>query len=203
MASETDCLNDALSQIGAAAISAIDDGSINARHCERMYPALRDSILRMHHWNFAVKRVELALDVTAPVTGFAYAYTLPSDNLKVIEYAGANPTVSGEPYGLITDQYRTIPYYKIESGKLLSNDGQAWIVYLRRVTNLDEWDALAYQVLCAWLASKLALAIPKDAKKSGELLNMAVNVLLPQALAVDGQEGSTDRFIVDDLTWGR
>lgn len=203
MASETDCLNDALTQIGAATVAAIDDGSANANKCLVLYPPLRDMLLRMHHWNFAVKRVELALDVTAPVTGFAYAYTLPSDNMKVVEYAGANPVVSGEPYGLITGDQRAIPYYKIESGKLLSNDGQAWIVYIRRVTNADEWDSLFYQVLTTWLASKLALAIPKDTKKSAELLNMAVNVLLPQALAVDGQEGSTDRFIVDDLIWGR
>jgi hypothetical protein len=201
--SETDCCNDALGQIGAAKITAIDDESINANHCLVFYPPLRDSLLRSHHWNFSITRVQLAQDVAPPVTGFAYAYTLPPDCLKVIEYAGSNPVLSGEPYGLITDQYRPIPYYKIEGGKLLSNDGVAYIVYIRQVTNADEWDALFYQVIATWLASKLAAAIPKDMKKSAELLNVAVNVLLPQALAVDGQEGAQDRFIVDDLIWGR
>lgn len=202
MPSETDCLNDALGQIGAAKVTAIDDGSINANHCAIFYPPLLDSILRSHHWNFSVTRVELALDLAAPVSGFAYAYTLPPDNLKVIDYAGANPSTLAVPY-VLWYGLRYKPFYKIEGDKLLSNDGTAFIVYLRRVTNPDEWDALFYQVVATWLASKLALAIPKDAKKAAELLNLAVNVLLPQATAVDGQEGSVEAFVVDDLLWNR
>jgi hypothetical protein len=202
MASETDCLNDALGQIGAASISAIDDGSTNANFCLRFYAPLRDGLLRSHHWNFAIKRVELALDVVAPVTQYAYAYTLPADNLKVIDYAGANPTSLVAPY-VLWPGVRYQPIYKIESGKLLSNDGQAWITYLRRVENPDEWDALFYQVVATQLASKLAAAIPKDMKKAEALLSQAVNILLPLALASDGQEGSTEPFVVDDLTWGR
>lgn len=202
MPSETDCLNDSLMMIGAAKITSIDDGSTNANACKIFYPSLRDSLIRSHHWNFALTRVELALDVAAPEFGFAYAYTLPPDNLKVLDYGGAAPSTATFPYALWPgSRYR--PYYKIESGKLLSNDGQAWILYLRRVTNPDEWDALFYQVVATQLASKLAAAIPKDMKKASELLSQAVNVLLPLALASDGQEGSTEPFVVDDLTWGR
>lgn len=202
MPSETDCLNDALGQIGAAKITSMEDGSTNANACKIFYPSLRDGLIRSHHWNFAIKRVELALDTTAPTFGFAYAYTLPPDNLKVLDYGGASPSTATFPYALWPgSRYR--PYYKIESGKLLSNDGQAWVVYLRRVTNPDEWDALFYQVVATQLASKLAAAIPKDMKKAAELLSQAVNVLLPLALASDGQEGSIEPFVVDDLTWGR
>ena len=91
MPSETDFLNDALGQIGAARITAIDDGSVNANHCSTFYGPLRRSVLRSHHWNFAETRVELAQDVAPPAFEFAFAYTLPADLLKIKEYFGTNP----------------------------------------------------------------------------------------------------------------
>ena len=84
MPAEVDCLNDALSQLGAATITDIADGSTNANHCLRLYPALRDGLLRSAHWNFAMTRVELAQDVTPPLFEFSYAYTLPADCLKLV-----------------------------------------------------------------------------------------------------------------------
>ncbi len=203
MSSETDCCNDALSQIGAQHIANISDGTTNANLCLIFYPALRKALLRSHHWNFSITRVQLAQSTSVPVSGFAYAYTLPPDHLKVIDYAGSLPVIIGIPYGMISNGVRITPVYRIERNLLLSNDGQAFIVYLRDVTNLDEWDGLAYQVLVTQLAAKLAAAIPKDMRKSSELWNLAMNVLLPAALAVDGQEGSIESYQVDDITWGR
>lgn len=201
MPSETDLLNDALSQIGEVGIGSIDDGTTNANYCKTLYPALLDSILRSHHWNFALKRMSLAQDVTAPVYEYNYAYTLPSDLLKLVAYAGANTSSSVMWW---VDGVRVSPLpYKVEGRKLYSNEGTVWIQYISRVTNPSEWDALFYQVVATWLASKLAMAITKDARKSGTLLQQAVTVLLPMALAVDGQEGSTEPFITDDLLWGR
>jgi hypothetical protein len=202
MADETDLLNDALSQCGAAPIASISDGSINANHCLRFYPPLRDALLRMHHWNFAVTWVQLAQDVTPPIAEFAYAYTLPPDCLKVINYGGSNTSAS---YTLVSPDagIRNVATYKIERRKLVSNDGIAYIQYIRRVTNPDEWDGLFYQLLSTWLASKLAMAITKDPTLSMALLQQARGVLLPEALAVDGQEGSVESYVVDNLLWGR
>lgn len=200
MPSEVDLLNDALSQIGSSPILSIDDGSISANHCQRLYPALRDALIRGHHWNWAMTRVELAEDATPPATEFAFSYTLPSDCLKVVEFAGSNLRTPDSIPLLDTHGVFT---YKIEGRKLLTNYGSALIVYLARVTNPDLWDPLFYQVLSTWLASKLASAITKDDRKSSELLNKAVTVLLPLATAVDGQEGSVETIISDVLTWGR
>lgn len=199
MPSEVDLLNDALAQIGATAITAIDDGSVNANHCQRVYPALRDGLIRSHHWNWALRRVELAQDATAPPFGFAFSYTLPADCLKIVEFNGANITTSA-----MTQQTPSgVSLYVIEDRKLLTNYGTALIVYLARVTNPDVWDALFYQTVATWLASKLASAITKDDRRAKSLLSDAVTVLLPLATAVDGQEGSTQPFISDSLTWGR
>ena len=199
MADETTLLNAALSKIGASVITGIDDGTVNANHCKRIYPELRDSLLRSHHWKFARKRVELVVDAAAPAFEFAYSYTLPSDCLKVIEYNGAN--VSSDTtllYGV-----QVIYNFQVEGNKLLTNDGTVKIVYIRRVTDPGQMDALFYQLLATWLAGELASAITKDVNISTKLLKQATEILLPQAVAVSGQEGSVPVFVVDDLTWGR
>jgi hypothetical protein len=201
MPSETDCLNDALSQVGAAPISAIDDGSTNANYCLTFYPSLRDGLLRSHRWNFAETRQELAQEVTPPVTEYTYRYALPNDPycLKVHEYAGGNPVaVVAWPF-----EQQLLPRYKIEGRFLVSNDGQAFIVFTGRIENPDLWDATFYQLMTTWLASKLATAIHHDQKMSAALLTNATTILLPLATAVDGQEGSQEPFIVNNLLWGR
>lgn len=202
MASETDLLNDALSLIGASPVTAIDDGSVSANHCQRLYPALRDALIRGHHWNWAMTRVELSPDAVPPITEFMFSYTLPSDCLKVVEFAGADLDTS-----VLVPLWdsRTTSYfqYKIEGRQLLTNYGTAFIVYIARVTNPDLWDPLFYQVVSTWLASKLASAITKDDRKAAELLKEAYNVLLPLAMAVDGQEGSVVPNVSHALTWGR
>ena len=202
MPSETDLLNDSLSLIGAAPVTAIDDGSVSANHCQRLYPALRDALIRSHHWNWAMTRIELDQDAIPPTTEFAFSYTLPADCLKVVEFAGADMDTS---LSIPSFDTRMTSYfqYKIEGKKLMTNYGSAFIVYMARVTNPDLWDPLFYQVVASWLASKLATAITKDERKATELMKTAYGVLLPLAMAVDGQEGSVTPNTSDALTWGR
>jgi hypothetical protein len=201
VATETECLNDALGQIGAARITSIDDGSVNANHCLVFYRPLRDGLLRSHFWNFALKWVELAQDVPAPTLGYSYSYELPSDFLRLKQYAGSLPTTP-DAFWFLHPGTRFLTNYKIEGTKLRTNDGQAFIQYVRRIDNPDEWDPLFYQGVATTLASKLAMAIRKDPKLSMALLSQGES-FISQAMAIDGQEGSSEPFVSDDLTWGR
>lgn len=202
MSTETDLCNDALSQLGAATITSLGDGSINSNHCQRFYPQLRDARLASHHWNFALTWVQLSPDVTGPIAGFNFAYTLPADCLKVVNYGGALPSSPPLIMTYNSPYTRILVQYKIEGRKLVSNDGTAYIQYLRRITNPDEWSPLFYQGVSSALASKLAMAIPKDEKKAIALMQMA-EMTFATAMAVDGQENSIEPYIVDDLIWGR
>ena len=198
MASETDLLNDALSQIGADTITAIDDGTTNANHCQRLYPLLRQGLLRSHHWNFAMAREALAQDVGTPPFEFAFQYTLPPRLLKIVGYNGANQST------LTIGQWRSVmTRYRIEGRKLLSNDGTALIVFIQDITNPDLWDALFYQACAKALAAKLATAINKDFKLAMALKADFLRDDLPLAMAADGQEGSVEPFMSDELLWGR
>lgn len=200
MPAEVDVCNVALARVGASRITGIDDGSTNANHCLTLYPPLRTSLLRSHHWNFAMTSVQLAQDESTAEIDYVYAYTLPSDCLKVVEYSGGAPTAA-----LVTvpGLRPHVGQYVIRGRKLLSNDGEAYITYLRDVDNPGEWDGLFFQVVTWWLASDLAAAILKDAGLAQKYLQIATALLLPMASAVDGQEGTVVPMVVDDLTWGR
>lgn len=202
MPSTTDLLNGSLGLIGASRITNIDDGSVNANHCKVFYPSLLDSLLRMNHWNFATGRANLVAAVAPPLFEFAFSYPLPADLLKVREYNGtilSNAVLSS--WWWFNGTY--VQRYTIEGRNLLSNEGVVQITYTARVTDPNIWDSLFYQTMMHWLGSLLANAIPKDSRKATALMQQAVQVLLPQALAADGQEGTVTPFIADDLIWGR
>lgn len=197
MASETDFLNGALGQIGAAAITDINAAEPNANWCRIFYPQLRKALFRAHHWKCATRRKSLALDATAPAFEYAFAYNLLTDSLKIQEYNGAVVSVD------ITDNtWFMHPRFRIEGRQLLSNDSVAMVIETYDNTNVGTWDSLFYQALQLQLASYLIGAIYKDPQRAANKLVEFQNVL-PSAVGVDGQEGSPRTTIVDDFIWGR
>lgn len=198
--SVTDVCNDALGQIGAERIADIDDGTPNAAWCKVFYDRLRMSLLRMHYWNFAEARAELAMNLAPPAFEFANSFALPPELLRIKEYNGHFiPNAAVDP--VYWNRY--LGFYKIEGRNLLTNDGQVKIVFVQDVQDPTIWDALFGQVLTTALASRLATSIAKDHKMGAELFSRAYGVLLPSALAVDGQEMVTTPYVSDDLVWGR
>ena len=117
-------VNNALIKIGASAILTLTENSEAARAANLIYEQIRDACIRDHVWNFAIRRVELAQNSTAPAFEFSYQYNLPSDCLRVLRM---------EDMGM---------YYKIEGGKLLTDEGTAKILYLARVEDVNLFDSL-------------------------------------------------------------
>jgi len=60
---DVDICNGALLELGEEVIVALSDNNKRARACNQRYADIRDSILRSHLWNFAVKR-ETLIDQT-------------------------------------------------------------------------------------------------------------------------------------------
>lgn len=86
MASEVDICNLALARLGDnATVASIDppEGSAQAEHCARFYPVARDSLLEMHAWKFATRRVLLA-QLTTDTWNWSFAYAEPTDALKLL-----------------------------------------------------------------------------------------------------------------------
>lgn len=151
--SVVDCCNSALQRVGATTITSLSDNSPEARACSVAYDSNRRDELRKHSWNFAISRVVLAPDATAPAFDYLYQFTLPSDCLRVLRPPTANLD------------------WMIEGRKILSNDDAT--LYLRYISDVTEpaiWDASFYNVVTAALAIDICERLTQSNQKKQGLI---------------------------------
>ena len=130
-----DCCNSALQRVGAAPIMSLTENTPEARACAIAYDSNRRDELRKHPWTFAIKRVVLAPDETAPEFDYTYAFTVPSECLRILRPA----TVALD--------------WVLEGRKILSNTSNVLnLRYLADITDPTQWDANFYNVVAGALA---------------------------------------------------
>lgn len=174
---ETKIANIALSYIGAEEISDINTTtSEEARQVRTHFDLARDSLLRQHAWNFAVKRASLVQSSTTPVSGYAKAYLLPSDFLRPL---AVNDTDAWEP----SDRY------SVENGLLLCEEGTAVLRYVARIDDASQWDALFTQAMTLELASRIATTLAQAPQMAAELANKA-RYAVGEAMKMDANENN-------------
>lgn len=117
---------------------------------------------------------------TRPSFEWDYQYVLPSDYLRMIyNYSENESDLPNERF-------------TIESKKLLTNDDEALIVYIRQVTDPAEFDPLFVEILVLQLALKLINPIAGTGTISlKEEIKNDLKVLIPQAKAICRQETNT------------
>lgn len=149
-----DCCNSALQRVGAASILSLSDNSPEARACSVAYDSNRRDELRRHPWNFAIKRVVLAPDATAPTFDFKYAFSIPSDCLRVLRPNTADLD------------------WQIEGRKILTNDST--VLNLRYVADIEDcaqWDASFYSVCAIALAIDIVEKLTQSNVKKKSLFD--------------------------------
>ena len=179
-ASETTICNLALGKLGARRIIELNEESTEARACLLHYAETRDEVLRHHRWNFAIKRetlVELALP---PVFGWGIQYELPSDCLRILDLNGYN--LARRP-GL----------WEVEGRILLTNEPNAEIRYICRVTDCNLFDSLFVEALALKLASKIAMPINGSPNMAGQFLGEYERVTGARARRTDAFESNPVR----------
>jgi hypothetical protein len=160
MASEVDICNLALARLGDnATVASIDppEGSAQAEHCARFYPVARDSLLEMHAWKFATRRVLLA-KLTVESWDWAFAYAEPTGALKLLGVLSATASNDDE----------TQPYEAESAANgtsiILTNQEGASLRFVARVTDTTKFSPLFVDALAWLLASYLAgLVLKGDA----------------------------------------
>lgn len=173
----TDIANRALDEIGAAAILSIDDTTQPAQLCARKISPLRDALLRRHPWNFAMARASLTALPTPPVWGFAFAYTLPADYLRMGSLNVSDPET----------------VYKIEGGTLVTDIGPSLdILYVQSPADSARYDPLFLGVLVLALARDLAKPVANDSSLRDQL-NRAMEDAFRTARSADAAEGTADQ----------
>ncbi len=169
MASEVEICNVALSHLGdTASVASLSppEGSAQAEHCARFYPIARDSLLEMHDWGFASRRVALA-QLTSEASSWAYAYACPSDLLRAIAVldpgAGDDTEIAFSMYGgpgsaptYLTPQPFTIETLASGARVVYTNQASATLRYTRLVTDTTQFSPLFTMALGWHLASMLA-----------------------------------------------
>jgi len=152
MASEVDICNLALARLGDnATVASIDppEGSAQAEHCARFYPVARDSLLEMHAWKFATRRVLLA-QLTTDTWNWSFAYAEPTGVLKLLAVlpASASSDADTQEYEAETDGNGT-PI-------ILTDQEGASLRYVAHVTDTTVFSPLFVDALAWLLASYLA-----------------------------------------------
>lgn len=169
--------NAALARLGEARIVDLLDDNVAARACHAMLPIARAEVLRSHRWNFATARATLAALGEAPAFGYARAYGLPADNLRVLEVNGVSGT--GGPGAA----------WEVEGEHLLCQDETCHLVYVRDEDNYHRWDPLAQAALILLLASRIAPAIMGGSThRAQELREEYDRLIAPIARRIDANE---------------
>jgi hypothetical protein len=161
--SRTDICNSALLRLGAATIADITDNSPEARACAIQYDSNRRSELRRHPWNFAIKRVVLAPDTTAPAFEFDAAFSLPADCLRVIlpNDSTIDWVIEG---GKILTSWSSSPVTGSTTANTLS------LRYVQDIEDVTKFDPAFYDALCVALATDLCEKLTTSNAKKQALM---------------------------------
>lgn len=182
---ELDLANAALGLIGEAPLSSFSDDRPAATAIQSRLPNLRDALLRSHPWNFAVTRAQLSRLAAAPDFGFAHAYMLPDDYLRLMA---------------VNDGRDNFQIERFSAMRVLLSDADAIdLRYIARITSPGGWDALFYEAMAAILALDLASSVLKGDTESVQRTRALALERVALARSIDGQENPPGEIFTDDF----
>lgn len=154
--SQTRVANHALQKLGAQLITSMDEDTREARTVKACYSILRDRELRAHSWNFSIKRVALAPSATVPAFGFAKAFPLPADCLRILPPA--------------RDVDWTIENIN-GAAHILTNEGTViYLRYVARITDEAAFDELFVDMLACKIAWHCCETITQSNQKKADVM---------------------------------
>ena len=186
---ETSICNQALGRIGANQIKNVEtDTTVPAIQCRLHYEQTRDSLIRSYKWRFASGRETLSQDTETPDFEWDFQYPLPDDFM-------ADKSIYEGRFSDIN--FRN---YTLEGNLLLTNEDTMEIRYIKKVTDVLEFDSLFVKVLILLLADVLIGPLAGGDAKIQRKIDNALDELMPAVRALDGQETNTaGRF--ESGTW--
>lgn len=182
---ETDvtAINNALSRFAGGKIESLGDDSDLAVICAGVYPTLRDHLLCIHPWRFAVRKRQLARSAeVVPLNEWQNAFSLPENML------------SG-PWAVFGDG-RQLPshVYEVYGGHVYCDYDTVIVDYTVRVDE-SEWPTWFFNLVVTAAAADLCTPVADQVTKSRELREIAFGPpadrgrggLFSQCRRLDGQ----------------
>lgn len=201
--------NLALSAVGSrSSIAALSEGSVEANSCGLHYTPALEAVLQAAHWNFARKQGTAALlkdgtvvGGTPPPAPWLYEYAYPADCLQIRYVLPQLASAQGVVPGTVpTQAVATAPVYFIlssdtdaggnDTNVILTNQPQAILVYTKRITNPNLFDAVFVDAFAYYLASRICFNLTGDKQIARDIFKIA-DALSRQARASNGNEGIT------------
>lgn len=145
----------------------------------RLVTVVFDSTIRElgrdHEWNCLRMRQDIPQLTATPDFGYDFQYQLPGELIRLLR-------LNGRDIQDVTD------LYDIEGRKLLTNATSAKIQYIGYTADTTIYDSLFVEALAMKLAGKLATIIRQDEALGQALKQEYLQVTLPRARKVDGNE---------------
>jgi hypothetical protein len=175
----TEIANSALIKLGQSTINDINDGSVVANLCKARIHPVRRLVLRMHPWNCAIDRVQLAPLTTTPAFEFTYKFELPALCLRVLQ---VGPNDIG---------------YRIEGRNVLCDSTTLDLKFISDVSEVEKLDELLVEAISCYLAWDIAYKITNSNESKAEAWRM-FTLIMSKAKSVDAQE-ERDYVMTADL----
>lgn len=184
--STIDICNEALGEIPADLITALDDpSSKSARICLRLFDPTVQDLLEHHDFDFSIRRIAPAAVENDRENEWGYAYSLPADlasPLKIIP----NFDNYAIPWGY-TDRYfefrERLPF-TIANGVLYTYLEAPSIEYISNAVQPDKFTSLFARAVTMELAARACIPAIGDRKRKRELMEEA-QIALERAVADD------------------
>lgn len=179
---KTELVNKALTLVGAAPITNLDDNSNNARIINRVYEVSLRSILAECKWNFATKRIMLTVSSDTLAwydTGNTFIYQRPADVIKI--------------YGVNVKSAE----WRDEGEYIISDTQGLGIRYVQFLDVPSKYTASFIDAFIDKLCSDIAYMIVNSASLGDKFIKLYEGVSLPKALSSNAQVG-TQQFLQDD-----
>lgn len=191
--SNTRICNQALGKIGAKRIVNFEDTSeesVQAIQCRTHFEPTRDALLRSNYWSFASDRKTLSEDTETPDFEWERQFVLPADFLELKSIFDPNNTPGN----------KSRHSHALEGERLLTNDSEMNIRYIKKVTDASKFDPLFVKVLVLLLVDEFIGPLAGGDARIQKKIDNAIEKLMPKVRALARQEAELQGR-ADQNTW--
>lgn len=154
---EVEIVNKALLKLGQEIISSFEEKNERAKIANEIFENQRDILLAGHRWAFAVKRVAINEEETAPDFEWSKKYALPTDFLRLTEIYNAD--------------FRETDNYEIEGEYILCNyESPLKIKYIARIEKAEAFAPYFCEALACKLAFEFCERLKQDPSRKQTLM---------------------------------
>ena len=168
VSSDVEICNIALDYLNVNNITALDEGTKQAKKCKFWYPIVRNKLLTNLNASFSIARTVLAEDANykknyidkdkKKIYGYENAFVIPDDCLQII--CVGNPLDN--------------ELYQIEGKYVFCNRQKTCpITYVKDITNVQLYDAHFVILFALSLAEHICLSLTEDTEKYQTIMQLA------------------------------